>query len=421
GGGGGGHGVEAGTIDPFESFLVKVGKRVDGRSPLLDRGVTELEDAAREIRVDLESWLGSTVVSVSDKEEEQEGDADLRRKLRDEYVLAAGEALAGIADAIGQVVQDVHHDVNGSLFLGNLVFILSTSPSFATDLLLADSVPASSSVLASWQKQLENVQQASLVAWQTQTVEKATARLRESLDLTAAQAPEATLWAWESSRKQVGPKTNGIEAEEIPIPSSPSNATLAALTDLTTAMRHVGLHRSTADPAIAASLVDAFVARAVALATDFADAVEAADDGLPDNLMREIAIRVAWDLTLLMRLCAEPSATTHDLRKRFENMASSGRKGALDSETLDASVLDYLRRAQSILGPILPQSLIQSVALATQSAEQSGAKAKSTPAINRLLPLGPAVSAFSAVGDLHGAAAGLVKPGPRLGLLPTRG
>ena len=108
-GGGGGHGVEAGTIDPFESFLVKVGKRVDGRSPLLDRGVTELEDAAREIRVDLESWLGSTVVSVSDKEEEQEGDADLRRKLRDEYVLAAGEALAGIADAIGQVVQDVHH------------------------------------------------------------------------------------------------------------------------------------------------------------------------------------------------------------------------------------------------------------------------------------------------------------------------
>ena len=76
---------------------------------MLDRGVTELEDAAREIRVDLESWLGSTVVSVSDKEEEQEGDADLRRKLRDEYVLAAGEALAGIADAIGQVVQDVHH------------------------------------------------------------------------------------------------------------------------------------------------------------------------------------------------------------------------------------------------------------------------------------------------------------------------
>ena len=59
------------------------------------------------------------------------------------------------------------------------------------------------------------------------------------------------------------------------------------------------------------------------MATDFADAVEAADDGLPDNLMREIAIRVAWDLTLLMRLCAEPSATTHDLRKRFENMVSS--------------------------------------------------------------------------------------------------
>lgn len=114
GGGGGGHAVEAGTIDPFESFLVKVGKRVDGRSPLLDRGVTELEDAAREIRVDLDSWLGNTVVSVPE-EEEEEGDADLRKKLRDEYVVAAGEALAGIADAIGQVVQDVQ---NGRSFAG---------------------------------------------------------------------------------------------------------------------------------------------------------------------------------------------------------------------------------------------------------------------------------------------------------------
>jgi hypothetical protein len=38
---------------------------------------------------------------------------------------------------------EIQTDVNGSLFLGNLVFILSTSPSFATDLLLADSVPAS--------------------------------------------------------------------------------------------------------------------------------------------------------------------------------------------------------------------------------------------------------------------------------------
>ena len=111
---GGGHAAEAGTIDPFESFLVKVGKRVDGRSPLLDRGVTELEDAAREIRVDLDSWLGNTVVSVPE-EEEEEGDADLRRKLRDEYVVAAGEALAGIADAIGQVVQDVQ---NGRSFAG---------------------------------------------------------------------------------------------------------------------------------------------------------------------------------------------------------------------------------------------------------------------------------------------------------------
>lgn len=43
--------------DPFEGFLEKVGKRVAGRSPLIDKGLGELEAHARDLREDLEGWL----------------------------------------------------------------------------------------------------------------------------------------------------------------------------------------------------------------------------------------------------------------------------------------------------------------------------------------------------------------------------
>lgn len=112
--GGGGHhlpthahahgGGEGSVVDPFESFLVKVGKRVDGRSPLVDRGVSELEDAAREIRDDLASWLGVGIEATVVAE-----DVEAREKLRGGYVVAAGKALVGVAEAIGQVLEDVEH------------------------------------------------------------------------------------------------------------------------------------------------------------------------------------------------------------------------------------------------------------------------------------------------------------------------
>lgn len=103
--GAGSHGDAAAT-DPFEAFLSRVGKRVEGRSPLLDKGVTELEHAAREIRADLDSWLSA---ESQGGESDGDGDARLRQRLRDEYVVAAGEALVRVADAIGRVVQDVRH------------------------------------------------------------------------------------------------------------------------------------------------------------------------------------------------------------------------------------------------------------------------------------------------------------------------
>lgn len=101
------HAHTDGIADPFESFLTKVGKRVDGRSPLLDRGLSELEDEARAIRNDLTSWLGPDGL---------EGGADevqMRERLRQSYVDAACESLVGVADAIAQALEDVKHGETG--------------------------------------------------------------------------------------------------------------------------------------------------------------------------------------------------------------------------------------------------------------------------------------------------------------------
>lgn len=46
------------SSDPFDSFYEKVTKRVQGRSPLIDKGLGELESHAKDLRKDLEGWLG---------------------------------------------------------------------------------------------------------------------------------------------------------------------------------------------------------------------------------------------------------------------------------------------------------------------------------------------------------------------------
>lgn len=44
--------------DPFDGFLEEVVKRVQGRSPLIERGLGEFEAHARDLKEDLEGWLG---------------------------------------------------------------------------------------------------------------------------------------------------------------------------------------------------------------------------------------------------------------------------------------------------------------------------------------------------------------------------
>ena len=157
------------VVDPLDAFLAKVAKRVEGRAPLVDKGLVELEDTARELRADLESWLGGGGERERDGEGEGDEKAELRKRLWRDYVEAAGEALDAVADALEVVVSDVaqgtsprppppplerltdglllHADVDGALFVGNFIFLVSSSRTFVRDLFLGAATSAGASSL----------------------------------------------------------------------------------------------------------------------------------------------------------------------------------------------------------------------------------------------------------------------------------
>ncbi|BGP30113.1 hypothetical protein JCM10296v2_001865 [Rhodotorula toruloides] len=397
--------TKAAGTDPFEAFLGKVGKRVEGRSPLLDTGLLELEDAARDLRTDLEDWLGEKEdVKVA------KDDPEMRARLRKEYLSAAAETLKGVAGALDAVLAEVADDVSNSLFVGNFAFLLSSSRTFTRDLLLSGATPQDLPFLSTWRDQLSAVQSASLETWRSQAVARAVGKIQESMNAVAAAAPGATLWAWDASRAAGG--------GEALLPSSPSSALLSALRSLSSSIHRVGLHRTQSDPSIAFSLLSAFSEQARDVATGFAEALEKGE-AQDERVKREVAAQVAWDLALVGRIVSAhkgAAAEWEDLQRRFLGFVSSD-DDALASR-VDDSALQYLQRTQSILSALLPYDW--TLAAQAGSTEVAG-KAKALGAAARLLPLGQAVSGAGSLGDFKSTSAGLVKPGPRLGLLPTRG
>ncbi|GAA5996272.1 uncharacterized protein JCM10292_007502 [Rhodotorula paludigena] len=422
GGSSGGATEQAAAADPFEGFLARVGKRVEGRTPLIDRGLSELEDAAREIRADLESWVGEDDAA----EERREGDEALKERLRREYFEAARETLGKVADALEGVLNEVASDVDNSLFVGNFVFLLSASRPFTRDLLLGS--PESSNV-ADWQSRLAQLQARSPDAWRKQACENAVNKLRESLSIAAATSPSATLWAWDASRH------NGQPDQPL-VPSSPSSALLSALRSLSSSVTRVGLHRTQSDPSIASSLLGAFAADVRDLAVTFADALERGELQQSEARRAEVAAQAAWDLALLRRLVlpadetgSKAASTWRELERRFFALVSSA-SGTLESQIANSTLL-YLQRSQSILAPLLPHpptfyaSGAPSAPAAAETTLAPATRSKPLSSASRLLPLGQPVTgldrAAGAASDLRSTSIGLVKPGPRLGLLPTRG
>lgn len=110
--------------DPYNSFVEKVTKRVSGRSPLIDRGVSELEASARELKQDLDGWLSHgesdkcvLLFSIRLYSHYCLTSAYLRARLRDRYLQSVKATLDGIHSALSSEVENATQ----GLFLSSVV------------------------------------------------------------------------------------------------------------------------------------------------------------------------------------------------------------------------------------------------------------------------------------------------------------
>ncbi|KAL8293241.1 hypothetical protein RQP46_000935 [Phenoliferia psychrophenolica] len=261
--------------DPFEPFYDKLMKRVEGRSPLIDKGLGELEAHARDLREDLEGWLGGVGP--------EHVEVIARDRLREQYVHSAKKTLDGVYEALCAVLEDVAPEPTPSLFFGHFIFMLSRSKTFARDLLLGSApVPRSqeTEILKEWQERLESLQASSLTAWRTKAISDAIREISDSTaNLTSAQG--------------------GYSASTTsPVPTQPSPGVLSAVRTLVLAARKVGPHRTHADPSIVRSLLAQFELECLPLSREL---VRTAKE-LPKDERARVAMQAAWDTAFLHRL-----------------------------------------------------------------------------------------------------------------------
>lgn len=231
--------------------------------------------------------------------------------------------------------------------------------------------------------------------------------------------------------------TNGSSSSSSPqaLPTQPSASILSSLRTLVSAILRLSLHRTQADPSIARSLLAEFEASALPLLRAFVDVVRELEEG---KRREEVALQAAWDALFLRKVCEvglgeEKSGKGVEwdkvvggllelVSRAFASLPSAPRltlsalflRTQVPSSTplqptLDLSALSYLQRTQTLFAALLPSSLLSSTTTSAPSANGS---------IN-WLPLG--APAIGSSGSEFKSLLGLVKPGPRLGLLPTRG
>ncbi|GAA5926932.1 hypothetical protein JCM10213_005528 [Rhodosporidiobolus nylandii] len=414
-----------GAVDPFEAFLGRVEKRTKGRSPLLDRGLSDLEAQAAAVRTDLECWLDSAAASPSPPSSvmaaQGEGE-ETRTRLRAEYLAAARDAFDGVVEQLERVLDEVEAQVDEALFVGRLAGLLGSEGAFARDLLLGEIGDVGSTertILAAFHDRLKALQERSLGAWREQAVRRAVAKIEEGMNELAASGSSGfgaagASWAWDASR-------SASRDAQPPIPSTPSAALLSALHALTSSLSRLPL-TTRADESVARALLVAFADDASKVAGRFAKQLGKNEEG---ELTKEIAAQAAWDIALL-RILLELSngveggkRESEELEQRFLRIASPAGDLPALSSALSASTYLYLQRTQSVFGPLIPSHTYPSLSTPPTATPA----ARPIPlSIQRLLPLGAppsaSTSSAAAVGQLTPA---LVKPGPRLGLLPTRG
>ncbi|GAA5954522.1 hypothetical protein JCM3765_004484 [Sporobolomyces pararoseus] len=380
------------TVDPFASYLSKVGKRVDGRTPLVDEGLEVLEKSASQIRVDLKSWLS----------EETKLEGERERSLREKYIQEASVTLEGIVAVLDKILAEeetneeqgkqnsrqgdrillnlVYHylGISNTLFIGSFARQLSLSRTFVPDLLLGVP-PASLTMLQNWQSRLADIQARSLHLWQEDAVRRAVLALRRGSDKSLLVRNSSTL------------------------PNEPSTFLLQSLNSLLHSLHDLPLHRLYSTPSPAAALLKSFSDGALQVAGEFLELLRNIEGG------EETKRRLVWDVTLIGLIVGkEEQKTWEQLTKKLAQLLPPSTSPT--QEEIAQSATTYLLRTQSIYSPFFPSPsplpLAPSIDLGLSRSPI------------RLLPLGPPPPATQ--GEFKNLLR-VVQPGSRLGLLPTKG
>lgn len=208
-----------GTNAGFNTFLATLKKRSSFRTPLLDAVLGVLETSASDIKNDL---------------------VGLPRTLYDDYRGKLSYALEALVDVLGDVLAAVggHRDATGSveaqLFVGRVALCLAHTSSFLTDLVGATGVDVHKT-----QTSLLELHSASTIQWQAQAITCATDSL-------------VSLFADHRGADQIRATWQG------PFPSTPSPQVMVALTQLVSAVRHLGIPIGLSLPVVR-KLIAAFV------------------------------------------------------------------------------------------------------------------------------------------------------------------
>ncbi|GAA5820537.1 hypothetical protein JCM11491_005154 [Sporobolomyces phaffii] len=441
------------VVDPFSAFLNKVGKRVEGRTPLVDRGLEPLERRARELRTDLEStWLGE------------------HDRLRDKYVEQVAVALERIVDGLDRVLVALEEEeaqtattdddddhaigkfplpslslsearprISKLVFVGTFARHLARSRTFTRDLLLGIPSSSGNEMLSTWQARLADLERRSLERWQADAVRRATSFLSTPTTTTTTTTTAAAAAA------RVG---------------APSRALVLALDSLLRSVHALPLDRlyasSESGGGPATALVAAFSSAALDVVAQLLLPPRASDEDDEDAESR------AWDATLIgliVRHASSSSSSSHAAAdapgessssssyERWDNVAArfAARRTVSEEEGTGSaaaaaasrtqSATRYLLRTQSVYAPLLlssssPTTITSSSSLqrprttaAPTNDDSRGGGARTAAAASRLLlPLGPPPTVELRTGGGGGGVLGFVPPGARrIGLLPTKG
>ncbi|KAM0792242.1 hypothetical protein ACM66B_004936 [Microbotryomycetes sp. NB124-2] len=376
--------------EPFEVFLTQVDKRKHGRSPLIDKSLSTFEDVAVELVRDVQEWL-------------EPGD-DQAQRLRQTFSTAWIESLTSAAGALADVLKRVESNVDQSLFLGNVAFQLASSSVFTTNPLAStaqSTLRHDSADLVEPRRRLEAIQHDSLSLWQSQTVERCVSKLSETMSTASLSSASTTVWAWEAAQSATD------STRRFDLPTQPSSSVLSLLRSLVSSLLRVGLHRISADSSIVRSLLSAFEQASLPVVVSFTNDLSTFKGD--DTARRAVAAQAAWDVTLLRKIW-----TRQRQEAEWDSVESSlilltGLDTSNSASALARNTFNYLQRTQTILYPLVSDSSIE-------PPDDDPLASK-----NWLMLGVPRISSGNTKASTEfKSLVGLVKPGPRFGLLPTR-